>query len=533
MAICLFYLLILLIVSFAQEYPTPGTIAGVDTVETVDVTPTQIIITTTKVGPVEHLHVFIDVVDVENGIHIPPTNLSGLLLLITRGRYTINFLRPSTWYGVAFYSEQKANDEVHTSFEERLVRTLPSPEVPLQTEDKYLQKQPVEITTTRSSGNGKSVENLLITLKWLLPEDYRTNLQAVANMSLNCKDHVRFKTLKLADEESAKAVEVKLENMFEITEKRNISRHIIANILPKSCHRICWTTKLIAPFEHHNFEKQIGKDCKEIAPVTAEATLRDYLSYEISHGDLTIHTNVSGNDDGDDFVTIEAIQLPEGIETKHNQSNKIEKFSAPGTTNDFVVHGLDANKWYAVQYNYTKRSPFLYSESERFIIEPKNGATKGPLKIRFETKDANDSFSNSSSGNSTSQLKPYIVLFTDPAYKEFRIGVDVDPFCDAKGPNASHHFWLTSQNPQKELKDLDLIPAICGAKPEHSLCGNKMDDSSHVVPGVTNMTVCSSPNLCYTGNIEVNGKIYAMRKRCNPKLTRNENQMQCDIFVQQ
>lgn len=85
MAICLFYLLILLIVSFAQEYPTPGTIAGVDTVETVDVTPTQIIITTTKVGPVEHLHVFIDVVDVENGIHIPPTNLSGLLLLITRG----------------------------------------------------------------------------------------------------------------------------------------------------------------------------------------------------------------------------------------------------------------------------------------------------------------------------------------------------------------------------------------------------------------------------------------------------------------
>ena len=62
-----------------------GSLAGVDQVETVDVTPSQIIVTTTKVGPVESLHVFVDVVDIENGVHLPPMNLSGLLLLITRG----------------------------------------------------------------------------------------------------------------------------------------------------------------------------------------------------------------------------------------------------------------------------------------------------------------------------------------------------------------------------------------------------------------------------------------------------------------
>ena len=59
----------------------------------------------------------------------------------------------------------------------------------------------------------------------------------MANISLHCKDHVRYKILKLADEELEKSVEVKLDNTFEITEHRNTSREIIANILPKNCHR--------------------------------------------------------------------------------------------------------------------------------------------------------------------------------------------------------------------------------------------------------------------------------------------------------
>ena len=185
----------------------------------------------------------------------------------------------------------------------------------------------MEVSVERTSGNGKSVENLLITLKWIWPKDFRINLQAVTNISLYCKDHVRYKLLKLADEESAKAVEVKLDNTFEILEKKNNSRNIVANILPKTCYRICWDSKLMAPFEHHNFAKEVGKDCREISPVKAETTLRDYLSYDVNQGDLVIHTNVTGNSGTEDaMVTVEAIQLPDGIKVHNNVTNIVQNF---------------------------------------------------------------------------------------------------------------------------------------------------------------------------------------------------------------
>ncbi|KAE9553254.1 hypothetical protein FO519_003512 [Halicephalobus sp. NKZ332] len=498
-----FYILIAFLFKFTSGQVYQGSsFAGVDKIETVDVTPTQLIITTTKVGPVEDLHVFIDVVDIENGIHHPPMNLSGLLLLITRGAIFQNLIIDQ--------NEQKHNNEVHTNFEEKLVRTLPSPEGPLNEEDKILQKPPIEVTVDRATGNGKSMENLLITLKWVLPTDYRTNLQAVTNISLFCKDHVRYKILKLADEESAKALEVKLENTLEISEKKNNTRNIIANILPKSCFRICWDSELMAFFEHHNFGKEVGKDCREISPVTAETSLRDYLSYDVNQGDLVIHTNVTGNYGNEDaIVTIEAIQLPEGVKIHDNLTNIVENFKTTESETEFILHGLNPNKYYAVQYSYTKRSPFFYSESERFIIEPRTSSTGNPLKVRFTTKDL-----NSTSNSTNPEIKPEISMLMDASFNDFRIGVDVDPFCDAKGPNASQHFWLSKDQPRHILDHLDLVSAICGTKPEHSYCGIKRDAYSHIVPGVSNITVCSSPNLCYAGNIEVNGKIYAMKKRC-------------------
>lgn len=63
-------------------------------------------------------------------------------------------------------------------------------------------------------------------------------MQAVANISLHCKDHIRYKEFKLADEESEKSVEVKLDNSFNITQNHNSSREIVANIQPKNCHRL-------------------------------------------------------------------------------------------------------------------------------------------------------------------------------------------------------------------------------------------------------------------------------------------------------
>uniref|UniRef100_A0AC34GQ74 Uncharacterized protein n=1 Tax=Panagrolaimus sp. ES5 TaxID=591445 RepID=A0AC34GQ74_9BILA len=488
----------------------------VDKIETVDVTPSQIIITTTKVGPVESLHIYVDVIDIEKGEHQPAMNLSGLLLLITRGRYTVNFLRPATWYGVAFYSEQKPHGDhgqTYLNFEEKLVRTLPSPEISAGSEEEALKVPPMEVTTRRMNEKGKSIENLLVNLKWILPRKYRTNLQAVANISLHCKDHIRYKEFKLADEESEKSVEVKLDNSFNITQNHNSSREIVANIQPKNCHRICWDTSLMASFDQHHFGHAISSDCRNIEPVIAKANIREYLSYDVNHGDLIIRTNATETNEMEDaIVDIKAIEIPEGAKPDSNATQISQIFGTNNSDPTFVLHNLNPQKWYAVEYIYLKRSPFNYVESRRFIVESRASTAKPPFRVRFITRDPKN---NSSSTNSTETIvRPRILMVMDPAYKDAEIGIDVDPFCDAKGPNSSQHFWINARNPQHELKGLNILGAVCGEKPEHSLCGGKKDDSSHDVPGVTNRTTCSSPNLCYTGNLKIHEKVYSMKRRC-------------------
>uniref|UniRef100_A0A914YUH2 Uncharacterized protein n=1 Tax=Panagrolaimus superbus TaxID=310955 RepID=A0A914YUH2_9BILA len=503
--------------SSAQQYMRPA--MEVDKIETVDVTPSQIIITTTKVGPVESLHIYVDVIDIEKGEHQPAMNLSGLLLLITRGRYTVNFLRPGTWYGVAFYSEQKPlgdHGQTYLNFEEKLVRTLPSPEISADSEEEALKVPPMEVTTRRMNEKGKSIENLLVALKWTLPRKYRTNLQAVANISLHCKDHIRYKELKLADEESEKSVEVKLDNSFNITENRNSSREIVANIQPKNCHRICWDTSLMASFDQHHFGHAISSDCRNIEPVTAKANIREYLSYDVNHGDLIIRTNATDTNEMEDaIVDIKAIELPEGAKNDSNATQISQVFGTNSSDPTFVLHDLNPQKWYAVEYIYLKRSPFNYVESRRFIVESRASTAKPPFRVRFITKDPKN---NSTSSNSTETVvRPRILMVMDPGYKDAEIGIDVDPFCNAKGPNSSQHFWINARNPQHELKGLNILGAVCGEKPEHSLCGGKKDDSSHDVPGVTNRTTCNSPNLCYTGNLKIHEKVYSMKRRCLKK----------------
>uniref|UniRef100_A0A7E4W7N4 EGF-like domain-containing protein n=1 Tax=Panagrellus redivivus TaxID=6233 RepID=A0A7E4W7N4_PANRE len=498
---------------YAQTYG--GQIVETDQIETVDVTPTQIIITTSKAGPVEDLAVFIDVIDIEHGVHVPPMNLSGLLLLITRGRYTINFLRPSTWYGVVFQS-QHSNSNLHSpiNYEEKLVRTLAAPDMPAGDEEEALHHPPINVSTSRLSEKGKSIENLLLSIRWVLPKEYRKNLQAVANVSLHCSEHTRYKELRLSDEETQKTVEVKLDNKFDIQEHKNGSREIVASIQPRNCHRICWETKLTAPFDHYHFEHDIMKDCSPIETVTTKTNLRDYLSYDVKHGDLVVHTNFSDPGNVEEaIVEIQAVELPTGIKTINNKTRRLEVFPTEHHDNEFVVHNLDPAKWYAVQYTYKKKSPFIYSESRRFIVESMASTSKPPFRLRFLTSDPHNGTTNSTAAPQK-PLRPRILAVLDPSYTDFRVGIDVEPFCDAKGPKAGEHFWLTAQNPQHELSGLDLLRAICSEKPSHALCGDR-DETVHDVPGiVTNFTKCSSPTLCYAGNLVVSEKIYAMKKRC-------------------
>ncbi|CCD67284.2 Fibronectin type-III domain-containing protein [Caenorhabditis elegans] len=100
----------------------------VDHIEDIEVEETQVIITTTKQGPAEHLKIHIELVDIEANKRVNPVDLSGLWLTITRGRYTIPFLRPDTWYGVRFRSENTINGHTVVHEDERLVKTRPRPE---------------------------------------------------------------------------------------------------------------------------------------------------------------------------------------------------------------------------------------------------------------------------------------------------------------------------------------------------------------------------------------------------------------------
>uniref|UniRef100_A0A8R1HIK2 Uncharacterized protein n=1 Tax=Caenorhabditis japonica TaxID=281687 RepID=A0A8R1HIK2_CAEJA len=115
-------------VSFAYS-ATNSEPDSVDRIEEIEIEQTQVIISTTKEGPVDHLKIHIELVDVEANKKVNPVDLSGLWLTITRGRYTIPFLRPDTWYGVRFRSENVINGKNVVHEEERMIRTKAREEV--------------------------------------------------------------------------------------------------------------------------------------------------------------------------------------------------------------------------------------------------------------------------------------------------------------------------------------------------------------------------------------------------------------------
>lgn len=58
----------------------------VDQIETIDVTANQLVITTSKAGSSETMKLSIQVVDIQTGLELPPFNITGILLILTRGK---------------------------------------------------------------------------------------------------------------------------------------------------------------------------------------------------------------------------------------------------------------------------------------------------------------------------------------------------------------------------------------------------------------------------------------------------------------
>lgn len=61
----------------------------VDQIEKIDATSTQLIIITTKIGSSETMKLSIQVIDIQTGFELPPINITGILLILTRGEFYV------------------------------------------------------------------------------------------------------------------------------------------------------------------------------------------------------------------------------------------------------------------------------------------------------------------------------------------------------------------------------------------------------------------------------------------------------------
>nr|CDJ97326.1 unnamed protein product [Haemonchus contortus] len=67
-------------------YAAPSAEANVDRIKSVEIEPTQIVIITTKQGPVDSLKIHIELVDLKDNRTLPPVELFGLFLVVARGQ---------------------------------------------------------------------------------------------------------------------------------------------------------------------------------------------------------------------------------------------------------------------------------------------------------------------------------------------------------------------------------------------------------------------------------------------------------------
>nr|CAD2142967.1 unnamed protein product [Meloidogyne enterolobii] len=496
---------------FSSTFPPPSPIVNinnkvnelVDQIESIDVSSNQIIIITTRQGPPDMARVAIQVVDIESGEVLPHMNLTGILLLLTRGKYTINWLQPNHWYGVYFRAEQRygGGTAIYANEEFYLLKTKKAEGI-----NGEGGKPIISFRSSRNQENGHSLENLILTIKWEQPKEERQNLDALANITLFCNNQINYRQLKLNGKEENKSLEIYLDNYFEINEEKNKNinnREINVLISPKNCTRICWNVELIAEINLKIFRRAATQNCEELGKINTKTFLRNFVGYEFNNKNnkLIIYTNYSegvnkGNNELNGYVKItvnEVLQEEnEGNEGK-NQTSFNKTFSTENNENNFVMEGLEKGKYYAVQYTYGKTSPFVYEESHRFLVN--TGSTNEPLIWQFNLTNEKE-------------IKPNVIATAILLFKNYELGVDIEPLCKADDKNLLH-FWLDKNQNKKELSELNILDALCTISPKHSIC--QIPGNAVMIKGCL---INNSGNLCWISSIVVNEKLYAGERKC-------------------
>ncbi|VDM63105.1 unnamed protein product [Angiostrongylus costaricensis] len=216
----------------------------IDLIKDVEVQPTQFVIITTKEGPVDSLKIHIELVDLQENRTLPQIDLIGLFLVVTRGRYTIPFLKPSRWYGLSFMSENVINGEMNVHKENRLLRTAELNGTRAHDIYEVRKERNLRCHTVfmhRNLDGEESVERLYITSKWKGKERWEIRaLKTTGELHVSVKIHCEFSStteqMILHLDEDSLTIEISMDLRYDINHLDDSFHRVVAHIAPLKCH---------------------------------------------------------------------------------------------------------------------------------------------------------------------------------------------------------------------------------------------------------------------------------------------------------
>ncbi|VDO21558.1 unnamed protein product [Haemonchus placei] len=234
------------------ERPTE---ANVDRIKSVEIEPTQIVITTTKQGPVDSLKIHIELVDLKDNRTLPPVELFGLFLVVARGRYTIPFLKPERWYGLRFTSENELNGEANVHRETRLLRTASRQQTGFtpnqlnlwpainfckqctfaEHQNESPEKQRPGVVMHRNLDGEESAERLYVTSKWT-GQERSGAVCTLVYVKVHCESSSTTEQMILHNDEDSITIEISMDLLYDIKNLNDTIHQVLAHITPLKCH---------------------------------------------------------------------------------------------------------------------------------------------------------------------------------------------------------------------------------------------------------------------------------------------------------
>ncbi|CAD6191293.1 unnamed protein product [Caenorhabditis auriculariae] len=501
---------------------------SIDKIDHVEAEETQIVITTTKQGSLENLKISIELVDIQRSAQLAPLQLNGLLLMVTRGRYTVPFLRPDAWYGLKFRSEKVLEGKNIVHEEERLVRTAARGSQGVSSaggaHGEGLDSSPysqglsshllpndkhIEIKLHRKlDGEDETGESLYVTAAW--KKDFeRSNITVgVVKLRVLCEDSDTREDIRLKGDEDTVTVEITIDHEYDIKEVDAKTHLVEAHIVPHKCHRLCWQSKVVFLSLFGNFSQNVEEHCEQIAGTTRTAHLREISNYTIQDQRLIVETEKLGNAE-DGVVKLEATFL--GV----NQSEVFHQTFNTRLFDGRYVLPLEGDGLFAVKYEYTMTKPFHYNAKANFVVDslagdpPFNGSDllNKSLTHKDEFPFVHLSFHPASQGqsdddfrNSSTNSTSYIRISRSPEYINHEIKIRLKSPC---GGNSTVNVLLDDHQPEYEV---DVGDVLCSVAPTSS--------KSHFCDRNATTTSICRDELCLTPSVRVGSESYRASRQC-------------------